>query len=166
MPFITFLGDGFFILITAIFFLLFKNRTIGWTILITYAFSSLITQLLKNLVFPSEMRPITFFRNVESFHWIKGLTYHEFHSFPSGHATSIFALTTVLVIFYGNKIWKQIMFLLLACFVSLSRVYLSQHFLIDIYFGAIIGVLTTLLICLLISRKNNLNHNPYLFSNG
>ena len=36
-----------------------------------------------------------------------------------------------------------ILFFLLAVIVGLSRIYLSQHFFMDIYFGSIVGVVIT-----------------------
>jgi membrane-associated phospholipid phosphatase len=59
-------------------------------------------------------------------------------SFPSGHATSAFALFLCLAFLSANRYIKLISFMS-ACFIAFSRVYLSQHFLIDIYFGSIIG---------------------------
>jgi membrane-associated phospholipid phosphatase len=50
-----------------------------------------------------------------------------------------------LALFTKNK-WIEFLLFSIALIVGYSRVYLSQHFFIDIYAGSIIGVSTTLVI--------------------
>lgn len=61
-------------------------------------------------------------------------------SFPSGHTMAGFALYTFLALNIGRKNWTGMLFFLLAVTVGLSRVYLVQHFLEDVYMGSVIGV--------------------------
>jgi membrane-associated phospholipid phosphatase len=59
-------------------------------------------------------------------------------SFPSGHAAQTFASATVLARHLGpNATWPA---LVVATFVSLSRVNQNRHFLSDVVFGAGLGV--------------------------
>ena len=62
------------------------------------------------------------------------------NSFPSGHTMSGFALYAFVAFVIPNKKWGGILLFLVAFLVGLSRIYLVQHFLQDVYIGAIIGV--------------------------
>jgi len=62
------------------------------------------------------------------------------HSFPSGHSASAFALCLSLAIILKKRVWQLAMFLA-AITIAYSRVYLSQHFLVDIWAGSAIGTL-------------------------
>jgi membrane-associated phospholipid phosphatase len=50
-------------------------------------------------------------------------------------------------------------FLLLALLIGYSRIYLSQHFLEDVYGGSIVGTVTTFFIFWLAMKKNWLPPN-------
>ena len=75
---------------------------------------------------------------------VNGVDLAGFHSFPSGHALSAFALFFCLLFISKNHFMK-IVYFSLAGIAAYSRVYLSQHWLIDIYVGSIIGVCFSLL---------------------
>lgn len=149
---ITHFADGIAPLIAGVIVLLFSFRK---SLIITSAglFAGLVVQLLKKLVFPDILRPTNPFLNINDLHLVEGIDLHSTYSFPSGHSATIFALCFCLAIFADSKIWK-IMLFCLAVLVAYSRVYLSQHFLIDIYAGAIIGVLSGILMAIIYSKGN------------
>ncbi len=66
-------------------------------------------------------------------------------SFPSGHAMSAFALFTFLALCLPHKRWAALALFAMALLVGVSRIYLVQHFLKDVYLGAIMGVLIALI---------------------
>lgn len=133
---ITFLGDGLFIIFPAIFLLFISLR--HFTFLVTAYFSTgIVVQLLKRLLFQDVVRPAKFFEGT-SLHLVEGVNQLSGRSFPSGHATSAFALFLCLALILPSRKLKLLCFIL-ACVVAFSRVYLSQHFLVDIYAGSIIG---------------------------
>lgn len=72
---------------------------------------------------------------LEGVYLLGGLT-----SFPSGHTMSAFALFSFLALLFPKKKFWGLLFFLLALSVGISRIYLVQHFLKDVYLGAIIGV--------------------------
>jgi undecaprenyl-diphosphatase len=61
----------------------------------------------------------------------------ENDSFPSGHATSVFAVATVFAAFYPRFRWPLYA---LAAAVAVGRVYLERHYVSDILAGAVIGM--------------------------
>jgi len=75
-------------------------------------------------------------QTVEGVHLLGGLT-----SFPSGHTMSAFALFSFVAFLFPKKGFFNLLFFLFALLVGISRIYLVQHFLKDIYLGAIVGVI-------------------------
>jgi undecaprenyl-diphosphatase len=61
----------------------------------------------------------------------------EIDSFPSGHATSVFAVATVFAFYYPRLRWPLYA---LAAAIALGRVYLERHYVSDIVAGAAIGM--------------------------
>lgn len=100
---------------------------------------------LSTKLFFSQPRPFLYYKMrglQDSLTYIEGLTLNGGHtSFPSGHTMSAFALYTFLALCWPHKKWTGLLFFMIALMVGLSRVYLVQHFLCDVYLGAIIGVL-------------------------
>ncbi len=64
-------------------------------------------------------------------------------SFPSGHATSVFAVATVFAVFYPRLRWPLYG---LAITIALGRVYLERHYLSDVMAGALIGTVIASLV--------------------
>jgi undecaprenyl-diphosphatase len=58
-------------------------------------------------------------------------------SFPSGHATSVFAVATVFAAYYPRLRWPLYS---LAAAIAIGRVYLERHYLSDIVAGAALGI--------------------------
>ncbi len=63
-----------------------------------------------------------------------------YNSFPSGHTMMAFTLFTLLALFAKKKKWGAALFFA-AALTALSRIYLGQHFLKDVYAGSIVGCL-------------------------
>lgn len=116
--------------------------------------SALFTQIVKHIVVAP--RPLTWFS--EHFPSIQlpmvdGVKMNLWYSFPSGHTTSFFALAFVASIFITSKLSSssrlssclvQLVLVLLATLGGYSRIYLSQHFALDVFAGALVGTLITL----------------------
>jgi len=64
------------------------------------------------------------------------------YSFPSGHTAISFASATALL--WINKKWGSAAFVL-AILIGFSRLYLYVHFVSDVVFGAIVGILCGIL---------------------
>lgn len=65
----------------------------------------------------------------------------EFHSFPSGEATSALALATLLGLYFPRSRW---LFWALGAWTALGRVASARHFLSDAIFGGGLGILCVL----------------------
>ena len=137
----TYLGDGIVILLLAVVAFIRKYKWHGIAIIVSYALSGLLSQVIKYF-FPSP-RPAVFFREMgQSFYEIPGVTLMKsMASLPSGHTASAFALFSVLVLMNPRSKWN-VLWLILAVAVGYSRIYLGNHFLIDVLCGAVIGVLS------------------------
>lgn len=67
-------------------------------------------------------------------------------SFPSGHTTEVFALTTVLFLLYPGRRWIAAIALCWAFIVGYTRMLLGVHYPSDILGGILFGVLTAMTI--------------------
>lgn len=113
--------------------------------------STIIAQFLKRVVYPDELRPISYLSEIFPVHVVDGVTMRKVHSFPSGHTTTAFAMALIMSYIINRKFWSVIL-PILALLAGYSRVYLGQHFPTDIFAGMCIGIISALL-SLLIYRK-------------
>lgn len=143
---ITFMGDGLFFILPACIMLFFSARHLLF-LMSSYLGTGLAVQLLKRLAFPHVARPSVFLQD-HSLHLVDGVTLLQGRSFPSGHAASAFSLFLCIALLADGKTVKFLC-LVMATLVAFSRVYLSQHFLADIYAGSLIGTSGTLAFYLL-----------------
>ena len=157
---ITHLGSGIFYVVMITFLLFIKYRyaliaAIGFVIL------ALIVQIMKRLIFSDALRPAKYFEVIEDIYIVSGLEMHSFNSFPSGHTAVAFGLFCLLTLISSNKMLGVVYFFI-ALSVAFSRVYLSLHFFLDIYFGSIIGVVATVLSYLYVNSSTKLNSKSWI----
>jgi undecaprenyl-diphosphatase len=72
-------------------------------------------------------------------------------SFPSGHATIFFTIATLVTLIFGRR-WGMWAFIM-AALIGLARVYVGVHYPLDIIAGALIGILSPLIIRLILSPR-------------
>lgn len=114
--------------------------------LLALVLSGVTTQLLKNFVFNSHLRPSAYLSDLKGIHLVEGVDLHYFNSFPSGHTTSAFAICTLLTLILAKKSFLGFVFFILALIMGYSRIYLTQHFPIDVWVGSIIGFVITVIV--------------------
>lgn len=137
--YVTYLGDGIFYLFIALLIFI-KNRNQSKLLFFTYILTSLVSLVLKMIVFPDRLRPMGIFENKGlSIHLVEGVTIHVANSFPSGHTISAFSLAFVLSLYLENKYLGGVL-CFLAILVAYSRMYLFQHFCVDIFVGSLLGI--------------------------
>lgn len=101
---------------------------------------------VAKLIF-TEPRPLYYFQihfPQISLPTVEGVRMLNDYSFPSGHTTSAFAIFFGLSLLVRNK-WLKLTFFIVAALVGYSRVYLSQHFAVDILAGSVIGIFSALI---------------------
>jgi membrane-associated phospholipid phosphatase len=147
---LTYLGDGLFIIVPAVILLFFSVRHTAFLVT-AYLSTGLITQVLKRVFFEDSMRPSKMLKDA-GLYLVQGVDMLHGRSFPSGHATSAFAVFLSLALILRNRYLKLLCFIM-ACLVAFSRVYLSQHFLMDITAGSLIGTIGTLAVYMLFYKR-------------
>ncbi|HSY77048.1 MAG TPA: phosphatase PAP2 family protein [Bacteroidia bacterium] len=115
-----------------------KAKRIAIELLQAGAYSELFTEVLK--VGIGRYRP---YNNVGPFvfHLFNIKLNNDFESMPSGHATSAFALSTVLFRHANTTFWK-IMAFVPAGFTLFARIYEIQHWASDEFLGSCVGFAT------------------------
>ncbi|MDQ2720378.1 MAG: phosphatase PAP2 family protein [Bacteroidota bacterium] len=150
--FFTYLGDGIFVIALALILFLYKKRFLSLMIFSSYVLSGIIAQILKYFIL--EARPAVYLQKNTYPYFINDVTLHNFHSFPSGHTASAFALAAVLSFSLKNKSYS-IIYLMIATLVGYSRLYLGQHFMDDVLAGSVMGVFSSVVCWILLQKFIN-----------
>jgi membrane-associated phospholipid phosphatase len=157
----THVGDGTFILIAGLLGAFFSYR-LCIKIFLSFAISGIGVQFFKSMVFSQIHRPPRILSKLlPLLHQVEGVKLHYFHSFPSGHTTSAFALFTVLALECKSSALKPF-FLIPPLLVAYSRMYLLAHFLGDVYVAAFVGIPISALIYFYMNQYWESQSNPKL----
>jgi membrane-associated phospholipid phosphatase len=121
---------------------------VGWLfkkdkaiIVYSFAISTLLTQIPKLLLLSHITRPIASGIAPNLIHTVKSVTMHQLNSFPSGHTATAFTIF-LLTIYLFNQTKLILIGLLYAMLCGYSRVYLGQHFPMDVGGGIIVAIAT------------------------
>ena len=157
IPFFTNLVDWLPYLIVVL--LLFYRA--GWSTFLAsnLLLTTLIVQPIKHIVHAP--RPLTWFAEYMpdiTLPLVEGVRMNHWLSFPSGHTATFFALffCVSIILCAENVKGKYILsFLCFLCasFGAYTRIYLSQHFALDIFAGILIAVCSTLILYFFLVRN-------------
>ena len=128
---ITFLGQAEFYLILLTFVYLAYDRRLGFRLILMLIFTDMVgmaSKLLFHQPRPYWLRPELKIGEMESY------------GIPSTHASVSIAVWGYLV-YKVNKTWLWIVAIFLVFFIAFSRLFLAMHFIHDILFGWLIGLL-------------------------
>lgn len=126
----------------------------GWSVFLAgnMLLTTVIVQTIKHIV--NAPRPLTWFATNmpdATLPLVEGVKMNYWLSFPSGHTTTFFALFFTLSLLImdshvrGKNIYAFLCFVL-AAIGAYTRIYLSQHFALDIFAGILIAVVSTLIL--------------------
>lgn len=132
------LGDGLLWIVWLAGIFITKRKKLLPLIVSAFILTTLFTQFFKYVILPDEARPSKAIADISQVHFVEGVEIHSINSFPSGHTATAF--TFVLLIALTVK-RKDVMFLaiIVAMLVGYSRIYLGQHFPLDVGAGIIIA---------------------------
>lgn len=143
----------YILLVPAYVFLRFILKNKLWSMRILFLFISLSASGLINLLIKwlaGRNRPINLFNNGQfGFEYFRII--HESTSFPSGHTATSFALAAAISILFPR--WSVPAFVA-ALAIGMSRVMITSHYLSDVFAGAGIGILCTLVVKYFFDRYN------------
>ncbi len=142
MRYWTWLGDGL-LQVVLVFLLLMVSFRYFFTALAAFGLGGISVQLLKRIIFSDIPCPLTYFETLgreDELYLVPGVEVYHWMSFPSGHTATAFAVFFSLALLTKSKIAQAGLFVL-ALGVGYSRIYLSQHFLMDIVAGSFLGLL-------------------------
>ena len=139
----THIGHGilFVPLILALLFIRYKYAIAGLMVAVGHG---LILSFLKKVVFKGAPRPTAFLTDTSGLHFVEGVKVHTSNSFPSGHTATAFAFCLFLTFLINKRSWGALL-LFLAILGGASRIYLLQHFYIDVVVGGFIGSIVAIL---------------------
>ncbi|MBY0480076.1 MAG: phosphatase PAP2 family protein [Chitinophagaceae bacterium] len=138
--FATYLGDGSIWVPVALFVLLFRKK---YTVLLlgSIIYSTLFSQITKHFFFPGVLRPTRMISDMSLIHTVPGVYLNTVYSFPSGHTTTAFTLFLLFCLLIPKK-WIVPVGFLYALLVGYSRIYLAQHFPLDVGAGMFAGLIS------------------------
>jgi len=159
----THVGDDI-LLISVNVFLFFISYRLAFALGATNALASIVVQFLKRVPFDDLPRPMLYFTDFYTgaykLYLVPGVDVSIWYPFPSGHTKAAFILSLFLVLMMSSKFKPalnyvvQFVAIVLACLVAYSRMYLSQHFLMDTVGGSLVGIVFTL-VCFYVFMKLN-----------
>jgi membrane-associated phospholipid phosphatase len=138
--YITYLGDGVIWIPIAVYILLMRKK---YTVLLlgSIVYSTIFAQIPKHFFFNGTPRPSKLITDWSLIHIVPGVNLNTVDSFPSGHTTtasSIYLLFCLLV----PKKWIIPVGCIYLYLVGYSRIYLAQHFPLDVGAGMIGGIIS------------------------
>jgi membrane-associated phospholipid phosphatase len=139
--FATWMGDGAIWVPVLGIVLLLKRKDLLPLLISSFCLTTILTQVCKYVIVPHELRPIRAIANISLIHTVAGVELHEVSSFPSGHTATAFTFYLLFCLILPRKAWIALGLCYALC-VAYSRVYLAQHFPVDLGAGMIVAFLS------------------------
>jgi membrane-associated phospholipid phosphatase len=123
-------------------------------ILLNFLLSTLLTQIPKRFIWDTISRPIASGMPLNDIHTVPGVVMHAYNSFPSGHTATAFTLFLLTIYLFPTK-WVFAIGAIFAMICAYSRVYLGQHFPMDLGGGIIVAVMSIQLSIMIHQKISN-----------
>ncbi|WP_029489177.1 phosphatase PAP2 family protein [Ochrovirga pacifica] len=133
---------------------------------LAFALESLVIIVAKNVFFSYMPRPYLLFESqgiLDQIDFVEGVKINKRRSFPSGHTAYAFCMASFFALKL-NKISASVAIAIFAAFVGMSRMYLVQHFFVDVFTGAIVGIVTTAIAYYLVFNTEKKWYSRRIFS--
>ena len=127
-------------------------------IILNFLLSTLITQIPKRLIWDTISRPIASGMPLNEIHTVPGVVMHAYNSFPSGHTATAFTLFLLTIYLFPKK-WVFAIGAIFAMICAYSRVYLGQHFPMDLGGGIIVAVMSVQLSIVIVQKISKQPNN-------
>jgi len=137
------MGDGVIWIVIATVFFIYRRNKIP-LLIAAIVVSTLITQVTKNYIFPAEPRPTAAIQDLSKIHTVTGVELLTANSFPSGHTATAFTIYLLACLFI-RRTWIIPVGFLYAILVGYSRIYLAQHFPLDVGCGMLTALISILI---------------------
>jgi membrane-associated phospholipid phosphatase len=146
----THLGEGILFVPIILLSLLYRYKA-AVTLASMGIFLGVTTAFLKQIVYTDNYRPKRYFDGIVELNFVPGVDIHGLNSFPSGHTATAAAIAIWFALEFRTKsaLLSGIIYVLL---VAISRVYLAQHFLIDVTFGMLEGFVISVMCFFAVKR--------------
>lgn len=123
-------------------------------IVLNFLLSTLLTQIPKQFIWDTISRPIASGMPLNDIHTVPGVVMHAYNSFPSGHTATAFTLFLLTIYLFPTK-WVFAIGAIFAMICAYSRVYLGQHFPMDLGGGIIVAVMSVQLSIMIVQKISN-----------
>ena len=90
-------------------FCFFYKRKYFIAVVAVVLISTILAQFLKRVVYPDELRPISYLSETFPVHQIAGVEMRKIHSFPSGHTTTAFTMALIMTHMINKKFWSLVL---------------------------------------------------------
>jgi membrane-associated phospholipid phosphatase len=105
------------------------------TVLVTLATLMIVVHSAKSII--GSDRPLNVIPDLYRVPWLPQAFEH---GMPSGHTTTAFAISTLLLRSFPMPQFMQLILFVFAAGCGLSRIYLAQHFTSDVLVGTLLGL--------------------------
>ena len=123
-------------------------------IILNFLLSTLLTQIPKHFIWDTISRPVASGMPLNEIHTVPGVVMHAYNSFPSGHTATAFTLFLLTIYLFPTK-WVFAIGAIFAMICAYSRVYLGQHFPMDLGGGMLVAVISMQLSILINQKISN-----------
>ena len=141
---VTVLGDATWTVLILIWIIYKSNYRWLSLLILAFLFHGFFVHIFKQWLASGAPRPFSYFTErsqADLLHLIENIKIRKWNSFPSGHTATAFFMASFIIGYNNFSSASKWVCYSLAVLVGISRMYLGQHFYIDIVFGAFFGML-------------------------
>lgn len=118
-----------------------KRKDLWPALVSSFTITTILTQVCKYFIFPDEPRPWVAITDHSIIHHVWFVEPWLFSSFPSGHTATAFSFYLLFCLLLQKNWWLYAGFVY-AVIVAYSRIYLAQHFPLDLGAGMLVAIVS------------------------